>query len=208
MAQLDAASGIEQALRYLAKGDAVQALRALDRVSWVDLGWPDYWRVRAEAFLMLGEARQAAKCAGEGLLEDPDNLELLVLHVRALLQGGEYQRAQDALNHALLVAPDNLELQSLADALESQPPHPAAPAKTVLTPPHRDSSPIKNSRWGKPPFTEAEARAIQRAFAGNSRAYPSVGKSKAPARRRWWGLLFPLMAMGLVAYWLWPQVVR
>lgn len=146
MAQLDAASGIEQALKYLAKGEALQALRVLDRVSWVDLGWPDYWRVRAEAFLALGEARQAAKCAAEGLLEDPENIELLVLHVRALWQGGEYPKAQDVLNQALLLAPDNLELQSLADQLEAHPPSPAAHAQAIPAPPQINLRPRRNPR--------------------------------------------------------------
>lgn len=208
MAEPDVASAIEQALEYLAKDEAGQALQALDRVGWEDLGWPDYWRVRAEVFLRLGDARQAAKCAGEGLLEDPDNLELLVLYTRALLQGGEKQRAQEALNHALLVAPDNLELQSLAFALEAEPPYPAAAAQNIQTPPFIQSRPVRASSWGKPAFSEAEARAIQRAFAGTSRADSRARTARAQGRRPGWGLLFLLLGTGSGVFWLWSQTAR
>ncbi|MGK0619592.1 tetratricopeptide repeat protein [Meiothermus cerbereus] len=217
MAQLDAATGIERALKHLAKGEAAQALQVLDRVSWADLGWPEYWRVRAQAFLLLGDARQAAKCAWEGLLEDPDNLDLHVLRVRALLKAEEPLKAQEALNQALEVAPYNLELQALADSLEAQlepntqPPAPPAPMPTAqfLGNHARDDWRTARDRsQDRPLFGETEARAIRRAFNGSSQAHmgKGAGKTKGQGRSALWALVFVLAGFGLVLYWLWSQI--
>ncbi len=179
MAQLDAARGIEQALKHLERGEAAQALRVLDKVSWADLGWPDYWRVRAEAFLLLGEARRAAKCAEEGLHEAPDNPELLALYVRALLHAQDYHKAQEALNQALELFPQSLELRQLAGEIAR------ITSQDQTSPP----APLKDR-----PFSEAEARAIRRAFQTPAR--------KPKNRLRFWPwVLWWLLGLGL--YWFW-----
>ncbi|AWR86744.1 tetratricopeptide repeat protein [Meiothermus taiwanensis] len=188
MAQLDAARGIELALRHLERGEAVQALRVLDKVSWVDLGWPDYWRVRAEAFLLLGEARRAAKCAEEGLQEAPDNLELLALYVRALLHAQDYHKAQEVLNHALQLFPPSLELRQLAEQCEIARTTPKA--RTSPAAPHKDQG------LERPPFSEAEARAIRRAF--------QTPAHKPKKRLRFWPWAL-LWLLGLGGYWFWVR---
>lgn len=216
MAQLDATTGIERALQHLSRGEPLLALRVLDRVSWVDLGWPDYWRVRAEAFLLLGDHKQAASSAKEGLVEDPDNLPLLLLHIKALAELGDLDKAQYALNHALRLAPHNLELQSLADSLDLQiDQRPKAP-KTISLPPvqtipdvpahaRNDWKTAKDWRSGKPMFNEADASAIKRAFKANNPTSPNVR-----ARRRKFSFMLPigflLLCVAFIGYWLWSHM--
>ncbi|GAO75171.1 tetratricopeptide repeat protein [Meiothermus ruber] len=193
MAQLDAVKGVAQALKHLERGEAAQALRVLDKVSWADLGWPDYWRVRAEAFLLLGEARRAAKCAEEGLHEAPDNLELLVVYIRALLQAQDYHKAQEALNHASQLFPQSLELQQLAETLAQHEtashPLPPSPMEAWRQPKNRPSR--------KPLFDEAEARAIRRAF--QTPAYKPRNRPGFVLRA------FLCLLLGLGLYWLWAR---
>ncbi|GIW37643.1 MAG: hypothetical protein KatS3mg074_041 [Meiothermus sp.] len=216
MAQLDAATGIERALQHLSRGEPSLALRVLDRVSWMDLGWPDYWRVRAEAFLMLGDYKQVASSAREGLVEDPNNLPLLLLHIKALMELGDLDKAQYALNHALELAPHNLELQSLADSLELQTDPPSTVSKTLTqspaqtipdTPAHArgDWKTARDWRSGKPIFNEADASAIKRAFKDGQPALP-----KASPKKHFLTFLLPvgylLLCLAFTFYWLWSQV--
>lgn len=191
------------------------ALRVLDRVSWMDLGWPDYWRVRAEAFLMLGDYKQAASSAKEGLVEDPDNLPLLLLHIKALAQLGDLDKAQYALNHALRLAPHNLELQSLTDSLELQIDQHSNAPKTISPPPvqtipdvpahaRNDWKTAKDWRSGKSIFNEADASAIKRAFKANTPTSPNMR-----VRRRNFSFLpvgFLLLCMAFIGYWLWSHM--
>ncbi|MCS7058098.1 MAG: hypothetical protein NZ849_02350 [Meiothermus sp.] len=145
MAKLDAAAGIERALRHLERGEPVQALRVLDQVSWNDLHWPEYWQVRAEAFLMLGEFRHAASSAREGLTDAPEHLPLLRLYIRAVLRLGQPERACDTLGQALKLYPHDPELQELARELEQTGKTPLAPVK----PPAPQSPPApKNQAEG------------------------------------------------------------
>ncbi len=217
MTQLDAATGIERALQHISNGEPLLALRVLDRVSWMDLAWPDYWRVRAEAFLMLGDYKQAASNAKEGLVEDPDNQPLLVLHIKALIELGDLDKAQYALLHALRLAPHDLELQSLANALElrldKQPKEPPAvrprPVQTIpdVPPQTRDDwKTAKDWRSGKPLFNEADASAIKRAFKANNPTLPGEPKQL----RRDFSFLLPigflLLGLGFLGYWLWPHM--
>lgn len=216
MTQLDATTGIERALQHLSRGEPLLALRVLDRVSWMDLGWPDYWRVRAEAFLLLGDYKQAASSAKEGLVEDPNHLPLLLLHIRALTELGDLDKAQYALNHALRLDPNNLELQSLADSLDLQiDRRPKAP-QTISLPPSQtipdtpahtrdDWKTARDWRSGKPVFNEADASAIKRAFKANLPPLPN-----APIRRRNTSFLLPvgflLLCLAFTAYWLWSHL--
>jgi len=218
MTQLDAATGIERALQHLSNGEPLLALRVLDRVSWVDLGWPDYWRVRAEAFLLLGDPKQAASSAKEGLTEDPNHLPLLILHLKALMELGELDKVQYTLWHALRLAPQNFELQSLADSLDLQinqltkaPRAVRPPLQTIPDSPdhaRHDWKTAKDWRSGKPLFNEADASAIRRAFKTHNRTLPNT--SRAP--RRNFSFLIPLvffvLSMALVAFWLWSQLSK
>ncbi len=218
MTQLDATSGIELALQHLSRGEPLLALRVLDRVSWMDLGWPDYWRVRAEAFLLLGDHKQAASSAKEGLVEDPDNLPLLLLHIKALKELGKLDRAQYTLKHALRLAPHNLELQSLADSLELQIDQRPKSPKTVSLPPVQtipdvpnhardDWKTAKDWRSGKPMFNEADASAIKRAFKANNPTLPEV-----QVRRRNFSFMLPigflLLCVAFIGFWLWSHMGR
>lgn len=217
MTQLDAATGIERALQHISNGEPLLALRVLDRVSWMDLAWPDYWRVRAEAFWLLGDYKQAASSAREGLVEDPDNQPLLLLHIKALMELGELDKAQYALMHALRLTPHNLELQSLADTLElrldRQPKERTSvrprPVQTIpdLPPQARDDwKTAKDWRSGKPLFNEAEASAIKRAFKASNPTLP--GEPKMPHRD--FSFLLPigflLLGTGFIGFWLWSFI--
>lgn len=217
MTQLDAATGIERALQHISNGEPLLALRVLDRVSWIDLGWPDYWRVRAEAFLLLGDHKQAASSAKEGLVEDPDNQPLLLLHIKALVELGELDKAQYALMHALQLAPHNLELKSMADNLElrldQRPEEPPTarprPVQTIpdLPPQARDDwKTAKDWRSGKPLFNEADASAIKRAFKANN---PTLPEEPRKLQRDFSFLLpigFFLLGLGFIGFWLWSHV--
>ncbi|MCS7067313.1 MAG: tetratricopeptide repeat protein [Meiothermus sp.] len=217
MNQLDATTGIERALQHLSRGEPVLALRVLDRVSWMDLGWPDYWRVRAEAFLMLGDYKQAASSAREGLVEDPENLPLLLLHIKALVELGDLDRAQYALNQALRLAPNDLELQRLGDRLELQMDRRPHAPKTVYRPPtptipeepahaRDDWKNARDWRSGRPMFNEADASAIKRAFTGHT---PSMPKPRV--QRRNFSFIpvgFFLLSLAFTAYWLWSYISR
>ncbi|RIH86823.1 Beta-barrel assembly-enhancing protease [Meiothermus luteus] len=143
MAKLSAAAGIEQARKHLERDEAVQALRILEQVSWTDLHWPEYWQVRAEAFLMLGEFRHAASSAREGLTDAPDHLPLLRLYVRAVLKLGQLDRARDTLDQALRLYPQDPELQGLARELEQRG---KAPPASVRSPAGSKPSPSPKSR--------------------------------------------------------------
>ncbi len=217
MTQLDAATGIERALQHISNGEPLLALRVLDRVSWMDLAWPDYWRVRAEAFLMLGDFKQAASSAKEGLIEDPDHQPLLLLHIKALLELGELDKAQYTLLHALRLAPHDLELQTLADSLElrldqrpkATPTVTLAPVQTIpdVPPQARDDwKTAKDWRSGKPMFNEADASAIKRAFKANNPALPEEPKKF----HRDFSFLLPigflLLGVGFLGFWLWPHI--
>ncbi|GIW24680.1 tetratricopeptide repeat protein [Meiothermus sp.] len=213
MTQQDGSTGIERALQHLTRGEALLALQVLDRVSWMDLAWPDYWRVRAEAFLLLGDYKQAASSAKEGLTDDPDNLPLLLLRIRALLELGELDKAQYALNHALQLAPQNLELQSLSNSLElRQDRKPKIPQTTPPTPtPTTPDTPAHPHDWrntgprrGKLFLSDADASAIKRAFENRRLRSPNI-----PVQRRSFAYLpvgFLLLSLALTAYWLWSQV--
>ncbi len=215
MTQLDATTGIERALQHISNGEPLQALRVLDRVSWMDLGWPDYWRVRAEAFFQLGDYKQAASSAKEGLEEDPNNLPLLLLQIKARMELGDLEKAQHTLTHALRLAPYNLELQSLAASLELQMERPRVTptvsppsVQTIPDPPAHARNEWKTAndwRSGKPIFNEADASAIKRAFQAGAPPRP-----KGPTRRKNFSFLAPavflLFCMAFAGYWLWPHI--
>lgn len=215
MSRLDATTGIERALQHLSRGKPLLALRVLDRVSWMDLGWPDYWRVRAEAFLMLGDYKQVASNAKEGLVEDPDNLPLLLLHIQALMKLGDLDKAQYALNHALGLAPHNLELLNLAGSLELQIDQRSKAPQTISprpaqtfpdTPAHalNDWKTAKDWRSGKPIFNEADASAIKRAFKVNTPTAPNPRVGRRDLSFLPVGFL--LLCMALIGYWLWSHM--
>ncbi|RDI95006.1 hypothetical protein DV704_09090 [Meiothermus sp. QL-1] len=118
MAQPEIRAEIERARTHLARGEPLRALRVLDQTSWADLHWPEYWQLRAEAFLSLGEFRHAASSAREGLTDTPDHLPLLQLYTQALLELKQWDRAQETLAQALELYPHDSRLQELAQQLK------------------------------------------------------------------------------------------
>jgi len=219
MAQIDAATAIQRANEHLSNGKPLLALRVLDRVSWVDLGWPDYWRARAQAFLLLGDYKQAASNAREGLHEDPDNLSLLTLHIQALLELHELDKAQHALLHALRLAPHDLELQGLADALELRMEQrnmersslPVNPVQTIPdTPAHarNDWRTAKDWRSGRPLFSEADANSIKRAFNTNKPTSPGKSAGQSGSYAFLLPIGFLLLGTAFLLYWLWSNTAR
>ncbi|WP_051195836.1 tetratricopeptide repeat protein [Meiothermus rufus] len=204
MTQLDAATGIERALQHLANGEPVLALRVLDRVSWMDLGWPEYWQVRAEAYLRLGAYRQAASSAKEGLAENPSHLPLWVVRIRALLELGELDKAQHALIHATSLFPGDLELERLARALEERM---GQPAKVPVA--STSNKPFSESAWpsSHPLLAKTEFSRIERIKPRNPVC--SNEPRSAPSTTAFlWPLFFLLWAGGSVAFWLWRHVAR
>jgi tetratricopeptide (TPR) repeat protein len=167
--------------------------------------------------LLLGDYKQAASSAKEGLVEDPDSLPLLLLHLKAQVELGELDQAQYVLAYALRLAPHNLELQSLADSLDLQidqrseapPAVSLPPAQTIPdVPAHArdDWKTAKDWRSGKPLFNEADASAIKRAFKAHKPTLANT--SRVPSRN--FSFLPPigflLLCMALTGYWLWSHM--
>jgi len=116
----NAPSGIEQAKAYLASRQPSKALELLDRTSWPDLAWSEYWMVRSQAFLQLEDYRQATKAVKMGLEENANHAELWILYVEVLLARGDLEQARAVLEEANAYLPSSLELQDYALSLEDR----------------------------------------------------------------------------------------
>lgn len=211
---LGAETGIEQARAHLFQGQPTKALQVLDRVSWTDLGWPEYWQVRTEAFMLLEDYKLASSTAKMGLEEDPHNLPLIVLYLKALNALGQFEQAYKVLREGQSLDRHNPELghlerglknklKKLAKAAQAQEkPKPIAERSPSNPYTNRDEwKTLKDDRTNQPVFTHSDAESIKRAFRPSNPT--PVPPSASPATQRrvsGIGIVFVLLALGATLF--------
>lgn len=209
---LGAQTGIEQARAHLFEGQPSKALQVLDRVSWTDLGWPEYWLVRTEAFIQMGDFRLASSTAKMGLEEDPQNLPLIVLYVKTLNALGQFEQAYKVLREGQSIEPDNFELQDLERGLKTklkklakarqaeEKPQPA-PERSPSNPhTNRDEwKTLKDDRTNQLLFTPSDAESIKRAFRNQTPTPVPASPVKGPSDSKAALIMIALVGLALGA---------
>lgn len=209
---LGAQTGIEQARAHLFEGQPSKALQVLDRVSWTDLGWPEYWLVRTEAFIQMGDFRLASSTAKMGLEEDPQNLPLIVLYVKTLNALGQFEQAYKVLREGQSIEPDNFELQDLERGLKTklkklakarqaeEKPQPA-PERSPSNPhANRDEwKTLKDDRTNQLLFTPSDAESIKRAFRNQTPTPVPASPVKGPSDSKAALIMIALVGLALGA---------
>lgn len=209
---LGAQTGIDQARAYLFEGQPSKALQVLDRVSWTDLGWPEYWLVRCQAFMQMEDYKLASSTAKMGLEEDPQNLPLIVLYVKTLTTLGQFEQAYKVLREGQSIEPDNFELQDLERGLKTklkklakarqaeEKPQPA-PERSPSNPhANRDEwKTLKDDRTNQLLFTPSDAESIKRAFRNQAPTPVPPAPAKGPSDSKAALIMIALVSLALGA---------